>query len=133
MAIQPRWSARYAPACRPSMRSNGDLTRPRGRGVATAQFAIRCAPRVPVDSEDLEHRLEQELEGLRRESPQGTIRLSRLTQALPTTDLSIGWLIEFDLPEDQHLFGLDRLEAVLRDLRLLGFQPTLLAPPGSTR
>jgi hypothetical protein len=109
------------------MRSNGDLTR-RGRRVATTQFAIRCAPRVPVASEDLEHWLEEELEGLRRESPQGTIRLSRLTQALPTTDLSIGWLIEFDLPEDQHLFGSDRLEAVLTDLRLLGFQPTLLAP-----
>jgi hypothetical protein len=86
-----------------------------------------------VDSEDLEHWLEQELEELRRESPQGTIRLSRLTQALPTTDFSIGWLIEFDLPEDQHLFSSGRLESVLTDLRLLGFQPTLLAPPGSTK
>jgi hypothetical protein len=83
-----------------------------------------------VASGDLEHWLEQELEELRHDIPQGTIRLSRLTEPLPTTDVGIGWLIEFDLPEDQHRSG--RLESVLRDLRLLGFQPTLLAPPGAS-
>jgi hypothetical protein len=114
------------------MRNSGDLTRPKARQVAMAQFAIRCLPRVPVASEDLEHWLEQELEELRRDMPRGTIRLSRLTEPLPTTDVGIGWLIEFDLPEDQHLFGSGRLESVLRDLRLLGFQPTLLAPPGTS-
>lgn len=95
------------------------------------QFAIRCLPRVPVASEELEHWLEQELEELRLQTPQGTIRLSRLTEALPTTEVGIGWLIEFDLPEDQCLFGSGRLASVLRDLRLLGFQPTLLAPLGA--
>jgi hypothetical protein len=113
------------------MRNGGELARPSARQVATAQFAIRCLPRVPVASEELEHWLEEELKELRRLSPQGTIRLSRLTQGLPTTEIGIGWLIEFDLPEDQGLFGSDRMEAVLKDLRLLGFQPTLLAPPGS--
>jgi hypothetical protein len=94
------------------------------------QFAIRCLPRVPVATEDLEHWLEHEVEDIRREVPQGTIRLSRLTQELPTVDIGIGWLIELELPDDQPLLHWDRLWSVLRDLRLLGLQPTLLAPPG---
>jgi hypothetical protein len=93
------------------------------------QFAIRCLPRVPVAGEELERWLERELEGLRRELPQGTIRLSRLTEPLPTTDVGIGWLIEFDLPEHQSQLDRGHLASVLRDLRLLGFQPTLLSPP----
>ena len=60
------------------------------------QFAIRCLPRVPVAGEELERWLERELEELRDDIPQGTIRV--------------------------------RLASMLRDLRLLGFQPTLLAP-----
>jgi hypothetical protein len=94
-----------------------------------AQFAIRCLPRAPIASDDLERWLERELDELRSRLPQGTIRLSRLTQPLPTTEIGIGWLIEFDLPEDQEPLGSRRLESVFRDLRLLGFQPTLLAPP----
>jgi hypothetical protein len=92
------------------------------------QFAIRCLPRVPVAGEELERWLERELEELRDDLPQGTIRLSRLTEPLPTTDIGIGWLIEFDLPSDQSRHSRGRLASVLRDLRLLGFQPTLLAP-----
>lgn len=93
-----------------------------------AQFAIRCLPRVPVAGEELERWLERTLEELRRDVPEGTIRLSRLTDPLPTTDVGIGWLIEFDLPEHRFL-DRGRLASVLRDLRLLGFQPTLLAAP----
>ena len=93
-----------------------------------AQFAIRCLPRVPVAGEELERWLERKLEELRRDVPHGTIRLSRLTEPLPTTDVGIGWLIEFDLPEHQSQLDRGRLASVLRDLRLLGFQPTLLAP-----
>jgi hypothetical protein len=94
-----------------------------------AQFAIRCLPRVPVSVEELERWLERELEELRHDIPQGTIRLSRLTEPLPTTEVGIGWLIEFDLPADQSRHDRRRLASVLRDLRLLGFQPTVLAPP----
>ena len=93
-----------------------------------AQFAIRCLPRVPVAGEELERWLERELEELRRDIPEGTIRLSRLIEPLPTTDVGIGWLIEFDLPERAPQLDRGRLASVLRDLRLLGFQPTLLAP-----
>ena len=94
-----------------------------------AQFAIRCLPRVPVAGEELERWLERELEELRHDIPQGTIRLSRLTDPLPTTEVGIGWLIEFDLPEHQSQIDRGRLASVFRDLRLLGFQPTVLAPP----
>ncbi|MGH2973898.1 MAG: hypothetical protein ACRDLL_03390 [Solirubrobacterales bacterium] len=97
-----------------------------------AQFAIRCLPRVPVASDELERWLERELEDLRRDMPHGTIRLSRLTESLPDTDISIGWLIEFDLPGRRPQLDRGRLAAVLRDLRLLGFQPTVLAPPDGT-
>jgi hypothetical protein len=95
------------------------------------QFAIRCLPRVPVGGEELERWLERELEELRHDISQGTIRLSRLTEPLPTTDVGIGWLIEFDLPQHQSQLDRGRLASVLRDLRLLGFQPTLLAPPNA--
>jgi hypothetical protein len=99
---------------------------------AMVQFAIRCLPRVPVATEDLERWLEQELKELRSRAPEGTIRLSRLTQELPTSEVGIGWLIELELPGDQPLLGWDRLASVLRDLRLLGLQPTLLVPPGAS-
>ena len=99
---------------------------------AMVSFAIRCLPRVPVATEDLERWLDQELKELRSRVPEGTIRLSRLTQELPTSEVGIGWLIELDLPGDQPLLGWDRLASVLRDLRLLGLQPTLLVPPGGS-
>jgi hypothetical protein len=98
-----------------------------------AQFAIRCLPRVPVEGEELERWLERELEELRHDIPHGTIRLSRLTEPLPTTEVGIGWLIEFDQPEHQSQLDRCRLASVFRDLRLLGFQPTLLAPPDGPR
>lgn len=96
------------------------------------QFAIRCLPRAPVASEDLERWLDGELKELRSVAPQGTIRLSRLTQELPTLEIGIGWLLELELPEGEPLLGWDRLASVLRDLRLLGLQPTLLVPTGAT-
>jgi hypothetical protein len=97
------------------------------------QFAIRCSPRAPVATKDHEHWLQQELKELRCRAPEGTIRLSRLTQELPNIDVGIGWLIELELPEDQPLLAWDRLASVLRDLRLLGLQPTLLVPPDASR
>lgn len=95
------------------------------------QLAIRCQPRVPVSAEELEGWLEQQVLNLRVEAPNGTIRLSRLTQGLPS---AIGWLLELELAEEEPLLAGDRLADALRDMRLLGLQPTLLAPttPGSS-
>ena len=92
------------------------------------QLTIRCHPLVPVATDELERWLEIEVHDLRAEAPQGTIRLSRLTQASEGADLDIGWLLELELPEGQPLLARDRIAAALRDMRLLGLQPTMLTP-----
>lgn len=92
------------------------------------QLAIRCHPCVPVSAGELEPWLEKQLDELRAHAPHGTLRLSRLTQGAPDRDLEIGWLIELDLPEGGPLLTGHRLGDALRDMRLLGLQPTLLAP-----
>ena len=89
------------------------------------QLAIRCQPRVPVSADELEEWLEQQVGNLRAEAPHGTIRLSRLTQGLPS---AIGWLVELELADGEPLLAGDHLADALRDMRLLGLQPTLLSP-----
>jgi hypothetical protein len=93
------------------------------------QLAIRCHPRVPVSAHELEGWLERLAEELRGDFPQGIVRLSRLTQGREA-DLDIGWLIELELHEESPADGL--LADALRDMRLLGLKPTLLAPRAAT-
>jgi hypothetical protein len=93
------------------------------------QLAIRCHPRVPVAADELEQWLEQQVNDLRAQAPHGTIRLSRLTQGLPS---AIGWLIELELADGEPLLADDRLADALTDMRLLGLQPTLLTPTAWT-
>ena len=95
------------------------------------KFTIRCHPRVPVSAGELEQWLEQEVDGIRAQVPEGIIRLSRLTQELPSTEVSIGWLLELELPDEDPVLTHDRLAEALRDMRLLGLQATLLAPLGA--
>jgi hypothetical protein len=92
------------------------------------QLAIRFHPSVPVSADELEPWLAKQLDELRADAPRGTLRLSRLTQSAPDLDLENGWLIELDLPEGEPLVLGHRLANALRDLRLLGLQPTLLTP-----
>ena len=92
------------------------------------QLAIRCQPRVPVSADELEDWLERQARDLRAAAPCGTVRLSRLTQGGPSSDLHIGWLLELELGEEEPLLTGDRLGDALRDMRLLGLQPTLLSP-----
>ncbi len=92
-----------------------------------AQLAIRCHPCAPVAADELEGWLERQVDELRAAAPQGTLRLCRLTQGGPTSDLSIGWLIELEVPDGEPLLGGHLLADSLRDMRLLGLQPTLLA------
>ena len=91
------------------------------------QLAIRCHPCVPVSADELEPWLNTQLDDLRADAPHGTLRLSRLTQSAPDMDLEIGWLVELDLPDGEPLLTSRRLADALRDMRLLGLQPTLLA------
>jgi hypothetical protein len=95
------------------------------------QLAIRCHARVPVSADELQHWLERQVDELRAEAPHATMRLSRLTQGGPSAKLDIGWLVELELSEDESLLAGHRLADALRDMRLLGLQPTLLAPPGA--
>jgi hypothetical protein len=92
------------------------------------QLAIRCHPLVPVSTEELERWLERQVDDLRANAPQGIVRLSRLTQGLSSSDVAIGWLLELELPEEEPLLARDHLAEALTDMRLLGLQPTLLAP-----
>jgi hypothetical protein len=46
----------------------------------------------------------------------------------PEAGLDIGWLIELELEEEEPLLVGNHLADALRDMRLLGLQPTLLAP-----
>lgn len=94
--------------------------------VGMVQIAIRCHPQVPVPCEELELWLKAELDHLWDDMPQVTVRLSSLTQHLPSADIDVGWLIELELPDDGPMLeGRDLAEA-LRDMQLLGLQPTLL-------
>jgi hypothetical protein len=95
------------------------------------QLAIRCHPRVPVSADELERWLEQQVNELRAEAPHATVRLSRLTQGRPGAELDAGWLVELELAEGEPLLAGHRLGDALRDMRLLGLQPTLLAPRGA--
>jgi hypothetical protein len=92
------------------------------------QFAIRCHPCVPVSAEELQGWLELEVDELRTAAPHATVRLSRLTQGRAGAALDIGWLVELELADDEPLLAGGRLTEALRDMRLLGLQPTLLTP-----
>jgi hypothetical protein len=92
------------------------------------QLAIRCQPCVPVAVDELEGWLELEVHELRAAAPHGVVRLSRLTQGGPNTELDIGWLVELELDEGEPLLAGHRLSDALRDMRLLGLEPTLLVP-----
>jgi hypothetical protein len=93
------------------------------------QLAIRCHPVIPVPANELEAWLEDQMNDLRAAAPLGIIRLSRLAQGRPSSECYVGWLVELELPEEDPLLAGDRLVHTLRDMRLLGLQPTLLAPP----
>jgi hypothetical protein len=107
---------------------------PIAAGSAAAQawsmvrMTIRCHPRVPISPDELEGWLELEVKELRAQAPNATIRLSRLSQGRADAHLDIGWLIELELDSTEPLLAGDRLYQALRDMRLLGLQPTLLTP-----
>ena len=99
-----------------------------GKDGLMVQLAIRCHPCVPLSVDELERWLEEKVNELRSEAPHGTIRLSRLTQGLPSIELDIGWLVELELAEGEPLLAGDRLVEAVRDMRLIGLQPTLMTP-----
>ena len=92
------------------------------------QLAIRCQPGAPVPADELEGWLERQVDELRAAAPGAAIRLSRLTPSGPHVGPSVGWLVELELANGDALLAGHRLADALRDMRLLGLEPTLLAP-----
>jgi hypothetical protein len=92
------------------------------------QITIRCHPLAPVSVTELEAWIESQVTELRTLVPHGTVRLSRLIQELPNVDLSIGWLLELEMPADEPFLGQGGLVRLASDMRMLGLQPTLLSP-----
>jgi hypothetical protein len=92
------------------------------------QLAIRCHACVPVPADELDRWLGRLVDEMSAEARHGTVRCSRLAQEGPTSDLTVGWLIELELPERDPLVAGAWLRDALRDMRLLGLQPVLLAP-----
>jgi hypothetical protein len=98
------------------------------RDDAGVNISIRCHPCAPVETSELEGWLENETDRIRGlVAPDGGgVRLMRLTQELPSGLESVGWLLEIDTGHEDDPLGSGELDTVLRDMRLLGLQPTIL-------
>jgi hypothetical protein len=96
-----------------------------------AKVTILCHPVTPVAPAELEGWLELQLDQLRSTAPV-IVRMSRLTQALPSSEIAAGWLIEVELTDESHPLDRgdlsDALADVFSDMRFLGMQPMLLFP-----
>lgn len=106
--------------------------------VAMVKLAIVSHPCTPVSDADLEDWLESRVAELREATPGSIVRLSRLAQDLPDSEIGIGWLIDVEVPEESAALTSDGLADVLSDLvtdmRFLGMQPKVLAeddPPAA--
>ena len=96
-----------------------------------AKVTILCHPVTPVAPAELEDWLELKLDELRSSAPV-IARMSRLTQALPSSEVAAGWLIEVELTDESQPLDRDDLTDALADafsdMRFLGMQPMLLFP-----
>jgi hypothetical protein len=91
---------------------------------------IRCHPRAPVASEDLEDWLEDAVGRVRDDlTASNAVRFFRVTQCLPSGRETAGWLVEIDAREEGLAGSLD-LDALIRDMRLLGLEPTVFGSSG---
>jgi|SRR5215212_9534573 len=102
-----------------------------GETEAMAKVTILCHPVTPVAPAELENWLELQLDQLRSSAPV-IVRMSRLTQSLPSSEVAAGWLVEVELTDDSHPLDRDELSGALadvfNDMRFLGMQPMLLVP-----
>jgi hypothetical protein len=92
------------------------------------QISIRCRRSIPVAADELEGWLEKQVSELRLAAPRSIVRLSRLVQGSPDAQIHIGWLVELEIADGEPLLDGSRLDDALRDMRLLGLQPSMLTP-----
>jgi hypothetical protein len=94
------------------------------------ELAIRCRAPDPESAVRFEQWLGQKCTSSPILMTDGTVRVSRLAPALVTVRASAGWLLEFELCQEESLLDWQCLAAMVTDLRLLGLEPTILTPPG---
>jgi hypothetical protein len=99
-----------------------------------SRLVIRCRSCTPAPAEELTGWLEDKVAELRSGTPRLMVRLIRLAQDLPEATVDDGWLIEVELqgeqPEEPYTALMASLTEILRDMRILGLDPTLLVPVG---
>lgn len=97
------------------------------------ELTILCHPCTPVEPEELEHWLQERIDRLQASAPELMVRMSRLAQELPDSEIVNGWMIELEFADasshDRDQLS-DALAEVLTDMRFLGMQPKLLLPLG---
>lgn len=93
---------------------------------------VRCRSCTPASAGELTEWLEDKVAELREGTPGLLARLTRLAQDLPGATVDDGWLLEFELPREREdsafTLLMSALGETLRDMRVLGFDPTLLVP-----
>ena len=95
--------------------------------MSDVQLAIRCHPFVRAETEDVEAWLESEIARVRGGLPDTALRLLRLTEEMPGGEQAAGWLVEVEACDGEAGVDPKRLATIVRDMRLLGLQPTLLS------
>ena len=93
------------------------------------QLAIRCRAPDQESALRFEHWLGQKRDSSPNLMTDGTVRVSRLAPALVTVRAGTGWLLEFELRQEESLLDWQCLAALITDLRLLGLKPTILTRP----
>ncbi|HYH52584.1 MAG TPA: hypothetical protein VD761_00485 [Solirubrobacterales bacterium] len=97
-----------------------------------SSLVVRCRSCTPASAAELTDWLEAKVAELREGTPGLVVRLTRLAQDLPSATVDDGWLLEVELPgvEKDGPFTLlmCSLEEIIRDMRVLGLDPTLLVP-----
>ena len=96
-----------------------------------SQIAVRCHPYAPVAGKSLQEWLREEVRRLRKSAPDASIRLLRLSQPGPAAEIEVGWQIEIGGSLGQPPLDDESLAGLLRDLRLLGLQPSVLGEKGT--
>lgn len=95
-------------------------------------LVVHCRSCTPASNVELTDWLEEKVTELRQGTPRLLVRLTRLVQDLPEATVDDRWLIEAELqgerPQGPFTSLMASLTEILREMRILGLDPTLLVP-----